>query len=90
MNKNIKKLIATILAISITLCIMLFCAGCGNMTVFDTTYTFNKAIIRLPDGTIIEGACTNWRDYEDSDQIQVTIDGKTYFAHHSNVVLISG
>lgn len=63
-------------------------AGCGNKTTFDITYTFDKAILTLPNGEIIEGDVESWRDYEDGDQIQVKIDGVTYLVHSSDVVLI--
>ena len=63
--------------------------GCGNKTVFDTTYTFNKAIIQMPTGETIEGNVQTWNDYDDGDQIQVKIDDTTYLVHSSNVVLIA-
>ena len=63
--------------------------GCGNMQVMDTTYSFEKAILSLPNGEVIEGEVQSWRDFEDGDQIQVKIDGKQYLTHISNVVLIS-
>ena len=65
---------------------MLF--GCGNKQIFDTTYSFNKAIISLPNGQVIDGKVDNWTDYDDGDQIQVKIDGVVYLVHSSNVVLI--
>lgn len=61
--------------------------GC-NKQVFDTTYKYNRAIIQLPDGTVIDGKVQSWTDFEDGDQIQVKIDGVTYLVHSSNVVLI--
>lgn len=64
-------------------------AGCGNKTMFDTTYTFDRVILTLPNGEIIEGDVEHWCDYEDGDQIQVKIDGVTYLVHSSNVVLIA-
>ena len=80
-----KKIITIICGI-----IMLFClSGCGNKTIFDTTYTFDKAIIYLPDGKIIEGEVQEWNDYDDGDQIQVKIDDITYLVHASNIVLIN-
>ena len=63
--------------------------SCGNMTVFDMTYSFERVIISLPNGEVVAGKCTAWADYENSDMIQVTVDGKTYLTHISNVVLIS-
>ena len=70
----------------------LMCAGltgCGNMQMLDTTYSFEKAIISLPNGEVIEGEVESWTDFEDGDQIQVKINGKQYLTHISNVVLIS-
>lgn len=66
-------------------------AGCtiGNRTLFDTTYVFSRAIISLPDGTIIEGKVQNWTDYESGDQIQVKIDGTTYLVHAADIALIA-
>lgn len=59
-----------------------------NVQVVDTKYNFDKAIISLPNGEIVEGEVESWRDYDGSDQIQVKINGTTYYCHHSDVVLI--
>lgn len=67
----------------------LSCVGCGNKSMFDTTYTFNRAIIELPSGKVIEGKVETWTDFEDGDQIQVKIDGDTYLVHASDIVLIA-
>lgn len=77
-----------VIALLLLLC-MLLCTACGNRSLFDTTYTFNRAIISLPDGSFIQGTVESWRDYDDGDQLQVTIDGVTYLTHASNVVLIA-
>ena len=60
----------------------------GNRSLIDTKYRFDRAIIRLPNGEIADGKVTSWLDYDDSDVVQVTIDGKTYLTHYSNVCLI--
>lgn len=60
-----------------------------NQQLIDTTYTYDRAIISLPNGEIVEGKVTSWTDFEDGDQIQVKIDGKTYLVHSANIVLIS-
>lgn len=62
-------------------------SGC-NKEIFDTTYSFSKAIVYLPNGEVVEGKVETWNDYENSDQIQVKINGTTYLVHSSNVVLI--
>lgn len=81
-----KKMILVIIAV-ILACLLL--TGCGNRTMIDTTYSFSRAIVYAPDGTkVAEGKVTNWRDYGDSDQLQVCIDGKTYLTAAENIILI--
>lgn len=62
--------------------------GC-NMQMWDATYKFDRAIITLPNGTVVEGKVDSWLDFEDGDQIQVKINGVSYLTHISNVVLIA-
>lgn len=63
-------------------------AGCNKQLV-DMTYSYEYAIIALPNGEVVEGKVSSWTDFEDGDQLQIKIDGKTYLVHSSNVVLIS-
>ena len=79
-----KKLTALVLA----LILVILMAGCNKQMV-DLTYSYEYAIIGLPNGEVVEGKVSSWTDFEDGDQIQVRIDGKTYLVHSSNVVLIS-
>lgn len=61
--------------------------GCGNYKMFDTTYTYNYAQLRLPSGDVVEGRVTKWTDYE-GEQIQVTLeDGNTYLVSSYNAIL---
>ena len=64
-------------------------SSCGNRAWFDTTYTFDKAVLSLPDGKVVSGIVTSWLDFEDGDQIQVTVNGSTYLVHSSNIALIA-
>ncbi len=82
-----KKLIALLLVVILALTVMLL-AGCNKQLV-DLTYSYEYAIIGLPNGETVEGKVSSWTDFEDGDQLQVRIDGKTYLVHSSNVVLIS-
>lgn len=75
--------------IALLLLAMLLIATACNRQIIDLTYHFNRAIISLPNGEIIEGKVESWRDYEDGDQLQVKIDGTTYLVHSSQVVLIA-
>lgn len=79
-----KKVIAMILVLLMGLSLL----GCNKQMV-DLTYSYERAIIQLPNGEIVEGKVSSWTDFEDGDQIQVKIDGKTYLVHSSNIVLIS-
>ena len=81
---NMKKIIVIVVLLCVAA--MLF-AGC-NKDIIDTVYGFDRAIIRMPDGTILEGAVDGWSDFADGDQIQVRIGGVTYLVHSTNVVLI--
>ena len=72
----------------IILFIYMLLSGC-NKQMIDTTYKFDRAIIQLPDGTVIDGKVQSWTDFEDGDQIQVKIDGVTYLVHSSDIALIN-
>lgn len=77
-------------ALAVMLIVMTFmlCA-CGNRDMWDTVHTFDRVIVQLADGSVIEGKCQNWRDYENSDMMQVKVDGKTYLVHSMNCTLIA-
>lgn len=79
-----KKLAALFL---LAVVIMALC-GC-NKQIVDTTYRFNRAIIFTTEGVIVDGSVQSWKDFDDGDQIQVKINGKTYLTHSSNVILIA-
>lgn len=81
---NFKKSIAVLLVVVLIIAL----AGCNKQLV-DTTYSYDRAIIYLPNGEVIDTEISSWRDYEDGDQIQVSIDGKTYLVHSSNIVLVA-
>ena len=82
-----KKVVALLLVVIALLSACLL-SGCNKQMV-DLTYSYEYAIIGLPNGETVEGKVSSWTDFEDGDQIQVKIDGKTYLVHSSNVVLIS-
>ena len=83
MKKYLSLVLAAVLMIG-----LLALGGCNKQMV-DLTYSYEYAIISLPNGDVVEGKVTSWTDFEDGDQIQVTIEGKTYLVHSSNIVLIS-
>lgn len=77
-----KKAISVALALGTALAV----SGC-NQQFIDTTYRYTYAYIELPNGECVEGPVKSWLDYENSDQIQVVIDGVTYFTDTTRVVL---
>ena len=83
-----KKMIAILLVAAISLGLASLTVGCNKQMV-DLTYSYDYAIIGLPNGETVEGKVSSWTDFEDGDQLQIRIDGKTYLVHSSNVVLIS-
>ncbi len=83
-----KQKIVPVLILVFALLSIFLLAGCNKQMV-DLTYSYERAVLALPNGEIIEGKVSSWTDFEDGDQIQVRIDGKTYLVHSSNIVLIS-
>lgn len=77
-----------ILIFVVAVLMSLLLVGC-NKQLIDMTYSFDRAIISLPNGEIVEGKIQSWKDFDDGDQVQVKINEKTYLVHSTNVVLIS-
>lgn len=71
-----------------TIVLTMSLSGC-NKQIVDLTYSYERAIISLPNGEVIDGKVQSWTDFEDGDQIQVKIDGVTYLVHSSQAALIS-
>lgn len=71
-----------------TIVLTMSLSGC-NKQIVDLTYSYERAIISLPNGEIVDGKVQSWTDFEDGDQIQVKIDGVTYLVHSSQAALIS-
>lgn len=82
-----KKKLSIILAAAMMAATM---SGC-NKQVIDTTFKYDRAVIMMPDGEIVDVGVKSWTDFEDGDQIQVKGDnGVTYLVHSSNAVLVAG
>ena len=86
-----KKVVALVLLLALAVFVM---AGCeyktGNrITGGKDVQTFTYAYIRLGGEEIVKGYITQWRDYDDSDTVQVMIGGKYYLTHYTNVVMIA-
>ena len=87
-----KKIIIGVIAVALVIGLgfMIYWeATHGNRQLVDMRYRFDRAIIALPNGEVVEGKVSSWLDYADSDVVQLTIDGKTYLTSYVNVCLIS-
>lgn len=81
-----RRIVALIISLGIGVVML---TGCGNVDVIDTVYTYNKAIINLGNGEVIEVDVKSWRDYEDGEQLQITAtDGTVYLVSSFNCTLI--
>lgn len=84
-----------IAAVLMILAIAFLFAGCaevrsGNRIVQGKdVQTFTYAYVRLGDKDIVEGYITQWRDYDNCDEVQLLINGKYYLTHYSCVVMVA-
>lgn len=61
-----------------------------NVQVIDTTWKYDKAYINVGDETI-RCDVSSWKDFENSDMIQVKCtDGRSFLGHSSTIILQSG
>ena len=79
-----------VLVALLTVTTILGLTGCGNRDMFDTNYTYDRAILALPNGESIEVDIKQWKDYEDGDQLQIIAeDGTVYLTSTLNCTLIN-
>lgn len=80
-----KNLFVGVMMITFALAAVL--CGC-NMQIIDTTYTYNRAIISLQNGEVLEVDVKSWADYE-GEQLQIiATDGTVYLTNSINCTLI--
>lgn len=82
-----KKAILIILCLCLVLCILTGCSFKGYDFV-DTNYSFDRAIIKMPDGTVKEVNIIKWADSADGEQITITTEDATYLVNSINCILI--
>ena len=76
------------LIILITIITIALTFSACNYQLIDLNYKFNYCYIKLQNGEVIEGEVDAWRDYDDSDQIQITMNDTVYLVHSMNCTLI--
>ena len=82
-------LMLIIVTVALTSCDSEYYKTGNRITGGKDVQTFTYAYIVLDGQEIARGAITQWRDYDDSDVVQVLVNGKFYLTHYSNVVLIA-
>ncbi|MBE6724934.1 MAG: hypothetical protein E7576_07030 [Ruminococcaceae bacterium] len=81
-----KRVLAVALFVIILLAMLNACGT--NIQIIDTTWRYSYGYVYLGGEKIAEGKVDSWLDFENSDMIQVKIDGKVYLTHSANVVLV--
>lgn len=80
-----KKIICLLLAV-VSLAIV--CTGCTNQQIVDLNYKFDYALINCGD-QVIKVSVAKWKEYDDSDAIQIiSKEGTVYYTHLENVIMI--
>lgn len=78
-----KKIVLSLLVVILLLVV----TGCGNMDMWDTNYTYDRAICDI-GGEYQEIEIRQWRDY-DGEQLQIIAeDGKIYLVASMNCTFI--
>lgn len=84
--KASKDIVIALIMTVLVVIIIIFNTAC-NKQIIDTTWSFDYAYIKLPNGEVVEGPVDSWKDY-DGEQLQVKIKGITYLTNSYNCVLI--
>lgn len=86
-KKTVVRAVCLAIAALALVLILCMCTGC-NKALIDTTYKFDRAIIEMPGGDVVEVEIRSWKDY-DGEQIQIIAeDGTVYLVNSVNCVLI--
>ncbi len=86
MMKASKDIVIALIMTVLVVITIIFSTAC-NKQIIDTTWSFDYAYIKLPNGEVVEGPVDSWKDY-DGEQLQVKIKGVTYLTNSYNCVLI--
>lgn len=84
MRKIAIYILAAILLLS---CLFVGC-NCAGYDIVDTNYHFDRAIIKMPDGTIKEFNIKMWADAEGEQLTLTSEDGTRYLVCSYNCILI--
>ena len=83
-----KRAITLIIVAIVCLFILSSCHVGNRQTGMDTIQTFDRYIIEI-GGDVYKGNIKSWRDFENSDVVQVvSTNGEVYLTHYSNAMLV--
>ena len=82
------KVVMSIPIVFILVGILMLLTGCGNMNIIDWHWTFDEAIVKMPDGKCEKIKLVGWHDFEKSDMIQIETEEQVFCTHSANVILI--
>ena len=82
MNRKANPWLSLVALMLLAVVLVCICAGCGAAAETGTQY---HAIIAMPDGSLVEGECSDSWAYS-YGMVSVTIDGVEYRTHSTNVV----
>ena len=80
-------IVAVIVALLVGALIIYWESTHGNRRLIDTSYRFDRAIIQLPNGQVIDGKVSSWLDFDDSDA-NLYKKGNTIISHWSETKVI--
>ena len=83
-----KKFAIYILAVILLLSCLFVGCNCAGYDFIDTNYHFNRAIIKMPDGTAKEINLKMWADAEGEQLTLTAQDGTRYLVSSYNCILI--
>lgn len=79
----------TAILFAILMVLMVCLTACGNYALLDSSWKFDRALIELPGGEVIEVQVDSWTDADDGEQITIkSADGKVYLTSSYNCVMI--
>lgn len=88
-----KKIILKLVVIMVVLAILVAAfTGCNydGYDFVDTNYHFDKAIVKMPDGSVETWEIRKWADCEGEQLTITTKDGKRYLVSSNNCILVEG
>ena len=93
MKEHSKEILVTLILLLVLVAMLVLMKpvdASANMGWFDVITSFNRAQVRLSDGSVVSGKCDSWTDFGNTDLVQIVIDGVAYRVHHANATLIAG